>query len=93
MEVVKEDRWKDWQRTEIRGDYTKALPDVPVMRERNYLLLFSEEHGYLIKIASSQYGFDELEKIAENLEVEVLDTAAVLEWEMPEVACFDLGRG
>ena len=57
------------------------------------LVANSEEHGYLIKIASTQYGFDELEKIAENLEVEVLDAAAVLEWEMPEVACFDLSRG
>lgn len=43
---------------------------------RQHLLLFSPEDGYFINIASQGYDFDELTKIAENLEVYVTNIEA-----------------
>lgn len=93
MEILKEDEWNGWQRTEITGDYTDFMPkESTAMFTRNYLLLFSEENGYMVYIASSQYGFDVLERIAENLEVEILDTVATSLESSTEVCYWDLGR-
>lgn len=94
MTIVSEDEWRGWQRTELTGDYTSFQPaEITAMRTRNYLILFSEENGYMLYIASSQYGFDVLERIAENLEVEMLDTVAEPLQDPPELCYLDLGRG
>ena len=94
MDIVNEDEWHGWQRTEITGDYTDFQPaEATAMYTRNYLLLFSEENGYMVYIASSLYGFDVLEKIAENIDIEMLNTEAKPLDDASEVGYLDLGRG
>ena len=63
-EIVLEDEWNGWQRTEVRVDNGIEWKD------SNYLLLFSAEHNYLLNICG-EYDFAELERMAEELEVKV----------------------
>lgn len=94
MEIVKRDEWNGWQRTEIYGDYRDFVPEGSTdMLDRRYLLLFSEENSCLLYIASSMFDFDELERIAEGVTVEMTDAVAQPSEFALEVCCFDLGRG
>ena len=63
-EIVLEDEWNGWQRTEVRVDNGIEWKD------SNYLLLFSAEHNYLLNIGG-EYDFAELERMAEELEIKV----------------------
>gem|GEM_PF-4092278 len=89
-ETVKQDTWNDLDRfafsvdfAELNDDYDIYAPD-----QVNYLLLFSEEEGYLV-IISGVADQDLLEKIAENLEIVVEETLS--EGEMKDRYLMPLG--
>ena len=59
MTVMKQDDWREFKRIELYGDYRDSMPKhVTTMLDRNYLLLFSEQDGYLVYIASSVYDLE-----------------------------------
>ncbi len=93
-EIVDQREWKGWQRTDIHVDYRDTGFSQECMLDRYYILLFSQKDNYLIYIASSMYGFDTLEQMADGLTVEVTDRVAQSpEPGTTEVCYFDLGRG
>lgn len=93
--VMKEDVWNGYDRMEIETSYESFATGE---RWTAYnLLLFSPEYGYLIRIGGhADAGTDMamLEKIAENLSVEV--SAEKAQWPyrgMADISCLDIARG
>ena len=95
MEIVKQDEWKGWQRTEIHGDYRRTSPEgVECMLDRYYILLFNEKNCVYVYLATTEYDLETLEKIAENLEIRVLDCFIETSSDKEgHVGYIDLGRG
>lgn len=92
MTVMKKDDWRGFKRIELYGDYRDSVPKhVTTMLDRNYLLLFSEQDGYLVYIASSVYDLDVLEKIADNLQFQITDEVVPFENAGEIIALLDLG--
>lgn len=92
MTVMKQDDWRGFKRIELYGDYRDSVPKhVTTMLDRNYLLLFSEQDGYLVYIASSVYDLDVLEKIADNLQFQITDEVVPFENAGEIIALLDLG--
>ena len=77
-EVVKEDSWNEHQRTEVVVHQKNGVKDV------NYLLLFSEQHNYLISI-SGTFALETLEQIADGLEIRTEGTFPKAEVQDPEL--------
>jgi len=88
-EMVTEDEWLGWQRTEFTVDYTKTIPGA--WEKANYLLLFSPEDNYLLYLAGTS-DFETLEKIAADCEIKVTQEPATDENNM-DFSFLDLGRG
>lgn len=92
--VLKEETWDCWYVTEVQVDYSNSTTvyrwPVPV----NYIFMFDEEHGYLVKVSGTD-SMETLEKIAENLEVRESDTPNPSYGPLDEVqiGIFDLARG
>ena len=87
--LVKQDEWKGFERTEIEVDYTGTPHGY---EKANYLILFRPEDNYLIYIGGTD-SMETLEKIAENLEIEVGEEITELYDAGTDIAWFDLGRG
>ena len=87
--VVKQDTWNGYERTELTLDYTNTPIHFGTV---NYLLLFQSEDNYLIYIAGTD-SMETLEKIAENLEIQVGEEITELYDAGSDIASFDLGRG
>lgn len=64
-DIVEETTWGAYE-------VTKLINHNPVLGDDNYVLLFSPEHGYMIRVGGG-LDIDTLEKIAQNLEVRILD--------------------
>lgn len=92
--VLKEETWDCWDVTEVQVDYSNSTTvyrwPVPV----NYIFMFDEEHGYLVKVSGTD-SMETLEKIAENLEVRESDTPNPSHGPLDEIqiGIFDLARG
>ncbi len=65
--VVKEERWGDWQLTELTSDYTDCTWEWTYDRA-NFVLLFNSEKGWLIQITGTS-DLETLEHIARELEI------------------------
>ena len=98
-EIVKQDEWNGWQRTELHLDMRHTVPEgATAMLDQYDLLLYSPERNCLIRIGSGEFGFDELEKVAEGLDVKVFDAIV---GDMSEfgyggdgnICYFNIGRG
>ncbi len=64
-EILEESLWEGYE-------VTKLINHNPVWGDDNYVLLFSPEHGYMIRVGGG-LDMETLEKIAQNLEVRILD--------------------
>ena len=69
-DILEESLWEGYE-------VTKLVNHNPYLNDRtggddNYILLFSPEHGYMIRVGGG-LDMDTLEKIAQNLEVRILD--------------------
>ena len=64
-EIVEETTWGEHEITEL-------INHDPYTGDANYVLLFSPEHGYIIQVAGG-LSMETLEKIAQDLEVRILD--------------------
>ena len=64
-EIVEETTWSEYE-------VTKLVNHNPTWGDDNYVLLFSPEHGYMIRVGGC-LDMDTLVKIAENLEVRITD--------------------
>ena len=73
-DLVKQSEINGLEASYFTVDYTET--GISGFGVRQHLLLFSREDGYFINIASQGYDFDELTKIAENLEVYVTNIEA-----------------
>lgn len=89
-EVLRQDLWNGFERTEIHVDYTGN--EHITFESANYLLLFQPEDNYLIYIAGTD-PMETMEKIAENLEIRVGEELRDLPEPGFDVAWFDIGRG
>ncbi|MBR6354063.1 MAG: hypothetical protein IKS25_08025 [Oscillospiraceae bacterium] len=65
--VVKEERWGDWQLTELTSDYSDCTWKWTYDRA-NFVLLFNSEKGWLIQITGTS-DLEALEHIARELEI------------------------
>ena len=65
--VVKEERWGDWQLTELTSDYSDCTWKWTYDRA-NFVLLFNSEKGWLIQITGTS-DLETLEHIARELEI------------------------
>lgn len=65
--VVKEERWGDWQLTELTSDYSDCTWEWTYDRA-NFVLLFNSEKGWLIQITGTS-DLETLEHIARELEI------------------------
>lgn len=77
FEVLRNEQWQDWQRIDVKQETHRSDGS---KRQCNYILLFSEEFNYLMILAGDQSAgtdFDVLEKIAEDLSINVTDTPAL----------------
>lgn len=93
-EIVKEDEWEGYDRMEITVDYTGTQYEGWVQDSTmHYLLLFSTENHYLVKIAGTS-DYETLEKIAENLDIRVSEELAKECYSNGQPSMFDsLGEG
>ena len=104
VENISEDTWDNLSVTKVsisretgagaavkQGDMTEPL-DASYDRVENYIFLFDQENGYLIRIAG-ELEMEELEKIAKNLEIQVTDTPIEpAEWNRG-LGLLNIGRG
>ena len=67
-EVLSEDEWNGWERMQIKATTPDGVTN-------NCILLHSVEHQYLLSIAGTR-PLETLQRIAENLEVQVSDIPA-----------------
>ena len=67
VSVVKEERWGDWQLTELTSDYSDCTWEWTYDRA-NFVLLFNSEKGWLIQITGTS-DLETLEHIARELEI------------------------
>ena len=93
--VMKEDVWNGYDRMEIETSYESFVTGE---RWTAYnLLLFSPEYGYLIRIGGQDAAGTDmavLEKIAENLSVEVSEEKAQWPYRgVADISCLDIARG
>ena len=88
--VVKQDLWNGFERTEIAVDYSRQK--YPTYDAANYLFLFQPEDNYLIYLGGTD-SMETMEKIAENLEIQVGDAMPDLHADGFDVCWFDIGRG
>ena len=65
-ELVKEERWGDWQVMEVHSDYRNVYPRG--YDEANYILLFDAARGYLVQVKGT-LDMETLEHIARELEI------------------------
>ena len=70
-EIVKEYSSGDLQVVEIVSDYTGTSFEVSGVTEASFIIVFDTADGCLVRIASSRYGLDELEKILAGMELYV----------------------
>ncbi len=86
---VRQDIWNGYERTELALDYAGTPYGYDIV---NYLLLFQPEDNYLVYIAGTN-SMDDLEKIAENLEIRVGNEIDELYDAGDDIGLLDLGRG
>lgn len=70
-EIAKEYSSGDLQVMEIVSDYTGTSFEYAGVTEANFIIVFDAANGCLVRIASSRYGLDELEKILAGMELHV----------------------
>ena len=88
-DVIKQDMWRGFERTELSIDYTGTRHGYD---RGNYLLLFQPEENYLVFIGGTD-SMEQLERIAENLEIRVGDEITELYDFGCDIAMLDIGRG
>lgn len=72
-------------------EVTKLINHNPYMGDENYVLLFSADHGYMIRVGGS-LDMETIEKIAENLEVRITDEEVEYNPDY-NIGCLNIGRG
>lgn len=75
-EILRQEQWLDWQRLDV----VETLEAEGKQQENYFLLLFSQEHSYLLVIAGAPAAGTEmadLEKVAESLSINVTDIPAI----------------
>lgn len=88
-EIVREDEWNGYARTEITCRWQEAMQHG--LGEQHFLLLKNEEMGHILQIAGAD-SFEILEKIAENLEVR--DTGVPVDFNPDfNIGMMNVGRG
>lgn len=70
-EIIKEYSSGDLQVVEIVSDYSGTSFEVSGITEASFIIVFDAADGCLVRIASSRYGLDELEKILAGMELYV----------------------
>lgn len=90
IQDVRQDTWKNFERTEIEADYSGS--EHITFTTANYIILFDTTDNYMIQIAGTA-DMATLEKIAENLEIRVGDVIPYLPEDDIDLCWFDLGRG
>ena len=88
-EVVRQDMWKGFERTELVIDYTGTCHGYT---KASYILLFQPEDNYLVFIGGT-CPLEMLEKIAENLEIQLGPVIGELYDAGSDIAMLDIGRG
>ena len=88
-EVVRQDMWNGFERTELVLDYTGTPHGYT---KANYILLFQPEDNYLVFIGGTD-SMETLGKIADNLEFRVGAVIEELYDYGSDIAMLDLGRG
>ena len=88
-EVVRQDMWNGFERTELVIDYTGTHHSYT---KAGYVLLFQPEDNYLVFIGGTS-PIEMLEKIAENLEIQLGPVIETLYDSGSDIAMLDIGRG
>ena len=88
-EVVRQDMWNGFERTELVIDYTGTHHSYT---KASYVLLFQPEDNYLVFIGGTS-PIEILERIAENLEIRVGAELTELYDSGSDIAMLDIGRG
>ena len=88
-EVVRQDMWNGFERTELVIDYTGTHHSYT---KAGYVLLCQPEDNYLVFIGGTS-PIEMLEKIAENLEIQLGPVIETLYDSGSDIAMLDIGRG
>ncbi len=83
-EILEESLWEGYE-------VTKLINHNPVTGDDNYVLLFDPEHGYMIRVGGG-LDMDTLEKIAQNLEIRILDEEVDYDPDY-NIGIINVGRG
>ena len=70
---------------------TKIINHNPNAGDENYVLLFSPEYGYMLRVGGS-LDLETLEKIAQDLEVLITDEEVSYDPDY-NIGCINIGRG
>lgn len=87
-EIVEETTWGDYEITKL-VNHNPYWGDGHT--DDNYVMVFSPEHGYMIRIGGG-LDMETLEKIAQNLEVRILDKEVIADPDY-NIGCLNIGRG
>ncbi len=91
--LLVQDDWLGWQRLEVEQN---PAPGEGKNRKNNFLLLFSPEHSYLLVIAGEEIAgtdMEDLERVAEELEINVTDKPAIAVKQKTDFANISLAWG
>ncbi len=83
-DILEETTWGEYE-------VTKLVNHNPLWGDDNYVLLFHPEHGYMIRVGGC-LDMETMERIAQNLEVRVLEEEAVYDPDY-NIGCLNIGRG
>lgn len=90
VEVVKEKQWDGLSVRELTAAWDPS-GTAGALAKVNYVLLFSEEYGYLLTVSGTA-GFETLEHIAKELEIDVTDELYEYDPDF-NIGILNLGRG
>ena len=83
-EILEESSWGEYEVTEL-------VNHNPVWGDDNYVLLFSPDQGYMIRVGGG-LDMETMEKIAKNLEVRTLDEQIQYDPDY-NIGVLNVGRG
>ena len=83
-EILEETTWGEYE-------VTKVLNHNPYWGDDNYVLLFSPEYGYLIRVGGSM-DMETMEHIARELEVQITDEEIAYDPDF-NIGIVNVGRG
>lgn len=90
--IVKEYSSGDLQVVEIESDYSGTSFEISGVTQASFIIVFDTANGYLVRIASSRYGIDELEKILAGMELYVYMETNTPRW-YSDYGFINPGRG